>query len=41
MKKKYVPPTVDILNEHSKIISYFGYNKAQVILNALCKEKNC
>lgn len=35
MKKKYVAPTVEILKERSEIISYFGYNKAQVILTIL------
>ena len=35
MKKKYVPPTVNILKGRSEIIKYFGYNKAQVILIVL------
>lgn len=38
MKKKYVSPTVDILKGRSEIISYFGYNKAQVILIVLCNQ---
>ncbi len=33
MKMKYMSPIVDILNERSEIISYFGYNKAQVIFD--------
>ena len=33
MKMKYMPPIVDILKERSEIISYFGYNKAQVIFD--------
>ena len=38
MKKKYVSPTLKILNNRSEVISHFGYKKGRTILIALNRQ---